>query len=233
MLRIIIVGGNQTVYYLARQFVRRKYHVTIINREVVRARELAQHTKATVVLGDGTHVSRLEEAGARQADVLLALTSQDQDNLIACQIAQRTFGVPRVIAKANDPDNEEVFQQLGIQTVFSVTRIIGSMLEQETRFEDVMALMPLAKGRINLTDVRLPRDSSVIGQTLAELTLPGRSLVACIIRGEEVIVPRGSTILQANDHLVLVSNPEDQQRDLQILCEGQRGEQTNIDPRRT
>jgi trk system potassium uptake protein len=152
-MRVILIGGDKTVYFLARQFVQRKYHVTIINKDPVRSKELAQQTKATVVLGDGTDVNRLEEAGARQAEAVLALTSHDQDNLIACQIAQKHFGVPRTISLVNDPDNEPTFQRLGVTIAFSATRVISSIIEQETDFEDITALVPLAKGKINLTDV--------------------------------------------------------------------------------
>lgn len=217
-MRAILIGGSKTVYFLARQFVRRKYHVTVINRDADRCREIAQQTKATVVLGDGTHVQRLEEAGARQADVLLALTNHDQDNLIACQIAQKMFSMPRTIALVNDPDNEEIFTRLGVTVAFSATRIIGSILDQETGFEDIMALMPLAQGRINVTEVRLASNSPAIGKTLLDLELSENSLVACIIRGTEVIVPRGFTELRVDDHLLLISQPEHQKYDLEILC---------------
>jgi trk system potassium uptake protein TrkA len=217
-MRIIIIGGDKTVYFLARQFVRRKYHVTVINRDPVRSREIAEQTKATVVLGEGSDVDRLEEAGARQADALLALTSHDQDNLIACQLAQRLFGVPRTIAMVNDPDNEPIFQRLGINVAFSATRIIGSIIDQETDFEDITALMPLARGRINVTDVRLDNLSPAVGKTLQELDLAENSLVAAIIRNEEVIVPRGATRLQEDDHLVLITQPENQKQDLEVLC---------------
>lgn len=218
-MRIILVGDNsRTVYFLARQFVRRRYHVTVINRDPVYSKELAQQTKATVVLGDGTDVNRLEEAGARQADVLLALTSQDQDNLIACQIATKRFGVPRTIALVNDPDNEPIFAQLGVTTAFSATRVIGSILDQEASFEEITQLMPLANGRINVTDVRLDKDAPAVGKTLQELPLKENSLVACIIRDEQVIVPRGATRLEANDHLVLISEPDDMGEALAVLC---------------
>lgn len=217
-MRIILIGGSQTVYFLARQFVRRKYHVTVVNRDPERSRQIAQQTKATVVLGDGTHVQRLEEAGARQADVLLALTNHDQDNLVACQLAQKLFDIPRTIALVNDPDNEPVFKALGVTIAFSATRIIGSILDQETDFENITTLMPLAQGRINITDVRLDADCPSLGKTLLELDLSEQSLVACIIRDDEVIVPRGSTRLLANDHLILISHPEQQKRDLEILC---------------
>ena len=217
-MRLIIIGHSQTVYYLARQFVRRKYHVTVISSDEQRSREIAEHTKATVILGDGTDIQRLEESGARQADVLLALTQHDQDNLIACQIAQEIFQIPRTIALVNDPDNEPIFQELGVSVAFSATRILGAILDQEAGFEDVMDLMPIAQGRVNITEVRIPEDSPALGKSLIDLELTEQSLIACIIRNNQMIIPRGNTELQANDHLILISQPANQEHDLKILC---------------
>ncbi|PJF24564.1 MAG: potassium transporter TrkA [Phototrophicales bacterium] len=217
-MRIILVGGSKTVYFLARQFVRRHYHVTVINRDPVRAREIAHETKATVVLGDGTDVHRLEEAGARAADAILAMTNHDQDNLVACQIAKKIFKVPRTIALVNDPDNEAIFKQLGVTVAFSATRLIGMILDQETNFEDITAFMPLAQGRINVTEVRLAPDSPAVGKTLLDLELTENSLIACIIRNDEVIVPRGATTLEVDDHLLLISHPDNQRHDIEVLC---------------
>ncbi len=217
-MRILIVGGDKTVYFLARQFVDKGHHVTIINRDALRSKELAQQTKATVVLGEGSDVNRLEEAGARRADVVLALTSHDQDNLITCQIAQKLFNVPRALALVNDPENEPVFRKLGINVAFSATRIIASMIEQQASFEDITALMPIAEGRVNVTDVRLDSESPAVGKNLIELELTEGSLIACIIREQHVLVPRGATRLQANDHLILISHPEHEVQDLITLC---------------
>jgi len=217
-MRIIVVGGNETVYYLARQFVRKGYHTTIINRDAARARELANDTKATVVLGDGTHIQRLEEAGARQADMLLALTSRDQDNLIACQVAQRNFGVPRTMALVNDPENEEVFHKLGVTQAFSATRIIGSIIDQETDFDAITEIIPLSKGRITISDVHLDRGSPTVGKTVQDLPLSGKTLIGAIIRDDHVIVPRGATVLNEKDHLIVISEPDYRERDLALLC---------------
>jgi trk system potassium uptake protein TrkA len=217
-MRIIMVGGDHTVYFLSRQFTRRRDHVTIINRDRARCEELARQTQATIVFGDGTDLGRLEEAGARKADVVLALTAHDEDNLIICQAAQRKFGVPRTIALANDPDNEDIFRRLGVSTTVSPTRILGSLIEQETDYDNITQLMPVARGKIHVTDVRLDPQSPGVGKTLAELDLAEKTLVACIIRNDEAIVPRGSTLLQAHDHLVMISQPENELHDLEILC---------------
>jgi trk system potassium uptake protein TrkA len=220
-MRIIMIGGDKTVYFLARQFVAKGHHVTIINRDPARGKELAQQTKATVVLGEGSDVNRLEEAGARRAHVIMALTSHDQDNLIACQVAQKMFGVPRTLALVNDPENEDIFRRLGITAAFSATRILASLIEQQTAFDDITTLMPIAAGRINVTDVRLDDHSPAIGKSLMELELTEGSLIAAIIRQDDVLVPRGSTRLEANDHLILISHPEHEAQDLTTLCGGQ------------
>ncbi len=216
-MHVILYGGSKTVYYLARQFVRNKVHVVVLNPDVTQCRELASQTKATVVVGDGTDINRLEEAGARMADAFLALTHNDQDNFIACQIANRKFGVPRTIALVNDPDNEEIFTKLGVTVAFSATRVIGQMLESETSFADVHELMPLMKGRVTLTDVHLPRNAPAVGMTLNDLPLSGNTLIGCIVRGEEVIVPSGSTVLQADDHVLVISDVEHHERDLEAI----------------
>lgn len=216
-MRLIIVGGNKTVYYLAREFVRQNFQVTVINREPGRAHELAEKTKATVVLGEGTNLDVMEEAGARKTDAVLALTSHDQDNLVICQIAQKNFAVPRTIAMVNDPDNERVFQKLGIPVAFSATRIIGSIIAQETSFEEITALMPLARGHVSITEVRLDEDAPAVGKPLMELGLSEDTLIACIIRDDRVTVPRGSSILAINDHLVLISQSDTLHHDLERL----------------
>jgi trk system potassium uptake protein TrkA len=217
-MRIIMIGGSKTVYFLARQFVQRGDHVTIINRDMGRCTELAEQTKATVVYGEGSDVTRLDDAGARRADILLALTSHDQDNLIACQLAHKIYGVPRTLAIVNDPENEATFQELGITVVFSATRIIAQMIDQFAHFDDITTLMPIAQGRITVTDIRLDSSSPAIGKSLQELELTEGSLVAAILRNEKTIIPRGYTRLLVNDHLILISQPEHHEQDLVTLC---------------
>ncbi|MDX2140952.1 MAG: NAD-binding protein [Chloroflexota bacterium] len=219
-MRVILVGGSKTVQYLARQFARRHYHVTIINRDAAACHELRQlvDDSVTVVHGDGTTVQRLEEAGARMADIVLALTPNDPHNLIACQIASRKFGVPRTIAMVNDPDNEEVFRKLGVSVAFSATRVLGSIIDQETDFEEVHELMPIAHGKLHVSDLTLNDESPSVGKTLRDLNLTDGTLVAAVIRNDVVIVPNGATRLQTGDNLIVITHPQDETRDLTVIC---------------
>jgi trk system potassium uptake protein TrkA len=219
-MRIIVIGGGETietVYFLARLFSRRGDQVTVVNPYPAEAQMLARQVKATVILGDGSDPTVLEEAGARRADVLLSLTPHDPDNLVACQIAQKLYGVRRTLALVNDPDNEEVFRQLGITEVFSATRVIGSLIEGQTLFDEIIHLFPAAEGRLYVTEVVLHGKAPAIAKTLQDLDLPEESLVAAIIRDQKVIVPGAGHQLQAADRLIVIALPENQQKILRTL----------------
>jgi len=173
--------------------------------------------KATVVYGDGSDPRILEEAHADGVDTLLAVTPHDEDNLAICQLAKLRFGVPRTLALVNDPDNEDVFRQLGVTTAFSTTRLLSNLIEQKAAFEDITSLAPLADGKVNITEVVLPDDSPVVRRSLMDIGLPPDSLVAGLIRGERPIIPRGVTTLEAGDRLIVITLPANHGRVLRML----------------
>jgi trk system potassium uptake protein TrkA len=217
---MILIGGGETIetiYFLGKLFAHRGYKVTIVNPYPAEAQMLSRHVEATVILGDGSAPAVLEEAGARRADVVLSLTPHDPDNLVACQVAQTLYGVPRTLALVNDPDNEQVFRQLGITEVFSATRVIGSLIEGQTVFDEIIHLFPAADGRLYVTEVVLDEQSPVAGRALQDLALPQDCLIAAIIRGGQVIVPSGGDQVQIADHLILIALPENQEEALRIL----------------
>jgi trk system potassium uptake protein TrkA len=217
-MRVILIGGGETIetiYFLSRLFARRGYRVTVVNPYPDEARMLSRQVKATVIAGDGSDPAVLEEAGARRADVVLSLTSQDPDNLVACQVAQQLYSVPRTMALVNDPDNEQIFRQLGITEVFSATRVIGSLIEEQTVFDEIVHLFPAAEGQLHVSELVLDEEAPAAGKSLAELAMPKDSLVAAIIRDGQVIVPRGQDRLQVADRLILIAVPENQE---EIFC---------------
>ena len=215
----LIVGGGKLVYFLCGSFLSKGHQVTIVNRSKEECRWLARQVKATVVFGDGSDPQILREAGASTADVLLAVTPNDEDNLVICQLASLRFQVPRTLALVNDPDNEETFQKLGVTTAFSTTHLLSSLIEQRTGagFEEIMAMTPVAEGKVNLTEVLLKRTSPVVGQRLLRIELPENSLVACILRNNHAIIPRGSTTLRAMDRLIMITLPENHGQALRVL----------------
>jgi trk system potassium uptake protein TrkA len=207
-MNILIVGGGKIVYFLVRTFLAKGYYVTIINRDHEEGIQLARRLKATIVYGDGSDPQILEEAGAHTVDVLLAVTPKDQDNLVICQLADKRFHVPKTLALVNDPDNEEVFVRLGITAAFSTTRILASLIEQRVGFDNITNLIPVGEGKINVTEIVLQQTSPVVGKTLQNIGMPANSLVASILRNNQPIIPRGATVLQTGDHLIVVTLPE-------------------------
>ena len=215
-MNILTVGGGEMAYFLSRSFISKGYAVTIINRHADQCTLLARKLRATVVFGDGSLPQMLEDAGAYLADAVLAVTSQDQKNLVICQIAQMKFNIPQTIALVNDPENETVFRKLGIQAI-STTRILSNVIEQKTGFDEIVNLIPIEEGKINVTEVALNEDSSILGKSMSELALPENALIACIIRENSAIVPRGNTRLERHDKLIVMTVPENHGAVLRLL----------------
>lgn len=216
-MNIIVVGGGKLLYFLTRTFLSKGYTVTIINREQAECRWLARTLKATVVHGEGSDLQILEEAGAETADAILAVTPNDQDNLVICQLADIYFHVRKTLALVNDPDNEEVFSKLGISATFSTTRILSSLIEQRTGFENIINLIPISEGKVNVTEVILEKDSPVIGKALREIGLPESSLIAGIIRKNHPIIPSGTTVLKEGDQLITITTPDNIGKVIRVL----------------
>lgn len=207
-MKVILIGQGKLVYFLAKQFISKGYYLTIINQDIAEATALSRQLRATVMVGDGSNPLVLKEAGAHRADVLLSLTSQDEDNLAACQIATRRYGVPRTVALVNDPEHQPVFEQLGISVAFSPIELLANLIEQQTDFQQIKNLIPIAEGKVSVAEIALERGSPAIGKTLQELQLPSGSLIGCILREGQVIVPSGWSRLQVGDRLILISQPE-------------------------
>lgn len=215
-MKVIIVGSGKTLYFLCRNFTAKGYEVVIVNGNKAECVQLARTVSALVVCGDGSDSTILREAGAMSADVVLAITPNDQDNLVICQLATIRFSVPRAIALANDPDNAEIFEKLGV-SAFSTIHIVGNLIEQRAALEQVINLSPVGEGLVNVTEVVLDADSPVAGKLLKEIILPENSLVSVLIRDNKPTVPRGGSTLLAGDRLVLITLPENHGQVLRVF----------------
>ena len=206
-MKVLIVGSGKMLFFLCRNFTSKGHEVVVIDRDRQECVRLARQLTALVVHGDGSDATILKEAGAMGADVVLAVTPHDQDNLVICQLASMQFGVPRALALANDPDNAAIFEKLGV-SAFSTTHIVSSLIEQRAALEQITNLLPVGEGRVNVTEILLDADSPVAGKLLKDIVLPPNALVAVVIRGQQPIVPRGANQLLTGDRVVLITLPE-------------------------
>ena len=167
--------------------------------------ETAKELEALVINGDGCDPHILEEAGVNRADVVAAVTGDDEDNLIICQLAKELFKVRRAVGRVNNPDNEHTFAELGVDVPVDATKIIAKIIEEEVSFSDFVNLMSFKRGKLAIVRLDLPSDSPVINKQVQDVQLPPDSVLVSIVRGEEVIVPKGNTVLKPGDDIIALT----------------------------
>jgi trk system potassium uptake protein TrkA len=202
---IIVGGGGKVGFYLARELIGQGHEVLVIERDARRCEQIASELGNVVQRGNADEATVLAEAGGNRADVVVAVTGDDEDNLVICQVAKRRFDVPRTVARINNPKNESIFRLLGIDATVSSTDVILSVIEQEIPSQALVPLLRLRHADVEVVDISLPRDSTLDGIALRDLRLPPESLVAIVIRGGEPIFPVGNTTLRAGDEILALT----------------------------
>ena len=213
---IIVGGGGQVGYYLARELIAQEHEVLVIEKDGRRVDLITNELGNVVFKGDACEASTLAEVGTARADVVCAVTGDDEDNLVICQVAKRRFGVNRTIARINNPKNEEIFHRLGIDVAVSTTEVILSVLEQEIPSETIVPLLRMRHADVEIVEARLSPRAPVVGRALRELNLPQESTIALVIRKDKPIFPDGSTVLEAGDEVLAFTRAihEDELREL-------------------
>jgi len=205
---VLIVGGGKVGESLASTLAKENYDVALVEKEDKFARKIAEELdKVLVISGDGCDPARLEDAGIARAQVLAAVTGDDEDNLIICQLARDTFGVPRVIARVNNPRNEITFQKLGIDTVSS-TSIITKLIEEEATIGDIFTLLALKRGKLSIVEAKIKPKAPAANTHIKDLKLPMDSVLATIVRGNQIIFPKGDTHLLPEDSVIALTTIE-------------------------
>ncbi len=209
---IIIAGGGKVGYYLAKTLLSYKHEVVVIEPQADLCEKLANQLYIRVCNGDGTTIEKLEEVDASRADIFVATTGRDEDNLIACQLAKNNFHIKRTISRVNNPKNIDVFKKLGVDIAVSSTSMIAELIEQEIDYIGIKTLIKLKNGKITLNEIELHENSIACGKKLMDLKLPSNSLLISIIRDDDVFIPNGQTVLQKGDYIIAASSNEDQER---------------------
>jgi trk system potassium uptake protein TrkA len=216
-MHIVIVGAGKVGYFLAKRLFLAKHTVSVVDKDKLICEELAKQLEILVINGDGCDPRILKEAGVKRADVVAAVTGDDEDNLIICQLAKEMFGVRRSVGRVNNPDNEYTFSELGIDVPIDSTRIIAKIIEEEVSFSDFVNLMSFKRGKLAIVRVDLPKDSPIINKQVQDIHWPDNSVLVSIVRGEEVIIPKGDTLLQSADDIIALTVIGNEPQLLQLL----------------
>jgi trk system potassium uptake protein TrkA len=196
---IIVAGGGKVGINLARALSTSGHEVGLIERDPVRATSLANRLECPVYIGDSSTHDVLERAGAARARVFVAATGSDQDNLIACQIAKKVFGIEQTIARASNPKNEEVMARLGVDTTVSSTSLIQQVIERELPTMRIKTMLNLPDGAFQILEYLIDNNSPATGKLVRDISLPTQCNLVAILRGNSTVVPRGDTQLNAGD----------------------------------
>ncbi len=204
---ILVAGGGKVGYHLAEELIGQHHEVLILERDSARSSQIRHDLNGNVLTGDACEATTLDLAGVSRADLVAAVTGDDEDNLVICDLA-RYRGVGRTIARINNPRNELLFRKRGIETTISATHAVLAQIEQELPTQAVIPLLQLHSG-LELVEFKLPETSPVVGRSVREVLLPAESLISLIVDpGGVPRMPSGDTRLYAGDALVVVARHE-------------------------
>jgi trk system potassium uptake protein len=208
---VIVVGGGKVGYYLTKELLEAGHELVILEKDAGRARQIADEVGSIVLARDGCEGRHLAEAGANRASIVAAVTGDDEDNLVVCQMAKHHFDVPRTIARVNNPKNEALFRHLGVDELISPTRMALAAIEQDIPVHELLHLAQLRggeEGDLQLIEAQIMADSPAVGRRPSDINLPEGCSLFVLIRGNSVVPLRAETVFAAGDKVLAVSRAE-------------------------
>jgi trk system potassium uptake protein TrkA len=205
---LVIAGGGKVGANLARSLIGHGHEVTMIEQRADRFEQLEQEFEHQVQLGDATEVFVLEQAGiARPPDMVIATTGDDEDNIIICQLAREKYGVPKVIARVNDPRNQPHFDLLGISPTVCATLSLLALVEHEVPEHELVHLLELRNENLEIVEVQIDQGSPCVGKSLDRILLPAGSQLISVVRNGQAKIADGDTKLEAGDQVLAILEP--------------------------
>jgi trk system potassium uptake protein TrkA len=203
----IIVGGGKVGRNLARELISKGHEVTLIESSRERYLALEEEFEHTVHYGDATELWVLERSGIQRADLVIAVTGDDEDNMLVCQVAKEKYLCDRIIARVNNPRNHDHFKLLGIQPAVSATDLILRLIEHEVPRYGLVHLLALEEERLEIIELEVDAEAPTVGERIADIALPEGSLIISVLREGAGFVPKPDTVIEAGDGVLLVLNP--------------------------
>jgi trk system potassium uptake protein TrkA len=208
---IILIGGGRIGHDLARTLISAGHEILVIDKNPFHCELIKEEMGSIVLEGDGCQVQMLREAGISRADVLVATTGSDEDNLAACQIAKELFKVETTMAVVNYPEHEALFERLGVDNAVNITQMVLSTLENDIKGRPLVHLINLQGTERRVVNLIVPTDAAVDGTSVGELVLPADTFITLIVKGGEPIVPDEETVLNGGDEVLAVTTEEEEE----------------------
>ena len=215
---IIVIGAGRVGYYLTKALLNEGHEVLVIEQNAKFVDIMNNELGSVCVRGDGCEAATLAEVGTGRADMFIAVTGDDEDNLVSCQVAKHKFNVRRTIARIRNPRNEALFKKLGVEVTVSSTNIILEHIEEEVPTHPLTHLLAIEDSGQEIVEVKIPPEAITIGKSLRELLLPPETKLALIIRKKgRNRVPTLNTVIKAEDRIIAITTPESEESLRNIL----------------
>ena len=216
---VIVCGAGKVGFSLVRQLVQEKHKVVLLDKNRETCEFAAEELRGAIVIqGDACDPDRLEEARIDRADVVVAATGHDEDNLVICQLAKSAPSSPRTVAKVNDPRNEESMARLGVDVPVNASNLIAQVINREASLEEIGTLLKLKQGKISILKGKINGKSALANEQLKNLKLPPKSIIALVLRKDDIIVPKGDTVLEKGDDLLAITTEENEKELLRLIA---------------
>jgi trk system potassium uptake protein len=220
---IIVVGGGKVGVSVTRTLLALNHEVAIVEQERERAERLEEEFEHRAIYGDGTELFVLERAGiTRPPDIVVAVTGDDEDNIIICQLAREKYGVEKVVARVNDPRNEPHFDLLGISPTVSATSMVLALIEHEVPQHELVHLLELRKENLEIVEVEIKSGSSAEGKRVEQLQLPETTRLISVMREGKAEIAVGATQLYAGDQVLAILEPGGEAELKRVLLDGKK-----------
>jgi trk system potassium uptake protein TrkA len=204
---VIIAGAGKVGWNLARELLEKEHEVTLIEGDRRRYLTVEQELEHAVQYGDATELWVLERAGVQRADLVIAVTGDDEDNIVICQVAKEKYLCDRIIARVNNPRNLEHFKLLGIQPAVSATDLILRLIEHEVPAYGLVHLLDLPEEKLEIIELMVSEGSPVAGSRVSEVSIPEGALIISILREGDGFVPKADSVIEAGDEVLIVLDP--------------------------
>jgi trk system potassium uptake protein len=204
---VIVVGAGKVGWNLSRELIVRDQEVTLIESDHRRYRIVEEELEHAVQYGDATEMWVLERAGIQRADLVIAVTGDDEDNILICQVAKEKYGVDRIVARVNNPRNLVHFKTLGVQPAVSATDLILRLIEHEVPEYGLVQLLALEEEHLEIIEIEVGEGSAAAGQRVGDVQLPDGALIISVLRGGAGFVPKGDSVIEAGDQVLLILDP--------------------------
>ena len=204
---VIIAGAGKVGWNLARELIAKDCEVTLIESNHDRFRVVEQELEHAAQYGDASELWVLERAGIQRADLVVAATGDDEDNILICQVAKEKYGVQRIVARVNNPRNLPHFKMLGIQPAVSATDLILRLIEHEVPEYGLVQLLALEEEHLEIIELEVGVGCEAAGRRVADIDLPDGALIISVLRGGTGFVPKADSVVEAGDQVLLILDP--------------------------